>query len=56
MGNKKWNKMWKEHLNGLYALQWLPSNADSIRVKEIVNELVAIVDRNTTKDSKEVLE
>ena len=45
--NKKWNKQWNEYVDGLAGLRWVPLEEDSNRVKEIMEELYKIIDRNT---------
>lgn len=48
MGNKQWADAWKAEVKTLSALLWIPSEADSKRVREIQKELNDIIDRNTS--------
>lgn len=36
MGNKKWNKEWKEYVQGLSGLRWITNDKDSERVRKIM--------------------
>jgi len=45
--NKNWNLQWKDYVNGLYGLGFIPNTTDSLRLRHICVELKEIIDRNT---------
>jgi len=46
MRDEKWVNSWKEHINALNGLMWIPNDKDSRRIRKIIDELNDIVLRN----------